>query len=188
MKRVLVPLAPGCEDMEAVTIIDILRRAEIEVVAAGLSEGGVTGSRGVTFIPDALLADVADQEFDMVALPGGIPGADNLAADAVLESVIRRHEEQDRFIAAVCAAPKVLARHGVLSGKHATAFPGVLEQEAHPQISSQAVVRDGNVITSRAAGTAMDFALTLVESLEGTEKRKAVEAGLVRTVNDPAAT
>lgn len=180
MSRVLVPLAQGCEDMEAVTIVDILRRGGIEVVTAGLQPGPVTGSRGVRFVPDTSLAEVSDETFDLIALPGGIPGADHLAADARLADMIRRHHGQERYLAAVCAAPKVLARAGVLRNRRATAFPGVLAAEQHEDISEEAVVIDGQVVTSRAAGTAMDFALKLVEVLEGESRRHEVEKGLVR--------
>jgi 4-methyl-5(b-hydroxyethyl)-thiazole monophosphate biosynthesis len=116
----------------------------------------------------------------MVALPGGLPGADHLAADRRLVDLLRSMHEQGRFVGAVCAAPKVLARSGILQGRKATAYPGVLEAEGHPLISGETVTRDGTVITSRAAGTAMDFALELVQALAGREARDAVENGLVR--------
>jgi 4-methyl-5(b-hydroxyethyl)-thiazole monophosphate biosynthesis len=180
MSRVLVPLAAGCEEMEAVTIIDILRRAGIEVVAAGLEEGPVTGSRGTRILPDMTLDDALHSEFDMVVLPGGLPGSDHLAADQRLTRLLKRMNESGRFVGAVCAAPKVLARCGILKGRKATAFPGVLQAESHPDISSDPVTRDGTVITSRSAGTAMDFALALTEILAGRETRDEVEAGLAR--------
>lgn len=180
MSRVLVPLADGCEELEAVTIIDLLRRAGIEVVAAGLGTGAVTASRGVRIVPDMTLDEALQQEFDMVALPGGLPGADHLAADRRLTDLLRQMNESGRFVGAVCAAPKVLARSGVLRGRTATGYPGVLQQEGHPDISTDAVLRDGTVITSRAAGTAMDFALELIEALAGRPTRDKVEQALVR--------
>jgi 4-methyl-5(b-hydroxyethyl)-thiazole monophosphate biosynthesis len=175
MSRVLVPLAEGCEDLETVTIIDLLRRADIEVVAAGLAAGPVTGSRGVRMLPDMTL------DYDMVALPGGLPGSDHLAADGRITDLLRRMNESGRFVGAVCAAPKVLSRAGVLDGLRATAYPGVLQAESHPDITGDAVTRDGTVITSRSAGTAMDFALEIIEALEGRETRDGVEASLVRS-------
>lgn len=181
MTRVLVPLAQGCEELEAITIIDLLRRAGIEVVAASLDDGPVTASRGVRILPDMSLDEALRLEYDMVALPGGLPGADHLAADDRLTALLRRMNESGRFVGAVCAAPKVLARCGILEEKTATAFPGILEAEAHPLISGDAVTRDGSVITSRAAGTAMDFALELIEALAGRQTRAEVENGLVRT-------
>ena len=180
MTRVLVPLAEGCEDLETVTIIDLLRRAGIEVIAAGLAEGPVTASRGVRMLPDMTLDEALQLEFDMVALPGGLPGSDHLAADGRITELLRRMNESGRFVGAVCAAPKVLVRAGVLKGLKATAYPGVLQAEAHPDITGEAVTRDGTVITSRSAGTAMDFALEIVETLVGRETRDEVEASLVR--------
>jgi 4-methyl-5(b-hydroxyethyl)-thiazole monophosphate biosynthesis len=180
MKRVLVPLAEGCEELEAVTIVDLLRRGGIEVVVAGLREGTVTASRGVRIVPDMSLDEALKLDYDMVALPGGLPGADHLAADRRLTDLLRRMNESGRFVGAVCAAPRVLARSGLLRGRTATAYPGILQQEGHPDISGDAVIRDGTVITSRAAGTAMDFALALIEALAGRETRDRVERGLVR--------
>jgi 4-methyl-5(b-hydroxyethyl)-thiazole monophosphate biosynthesis len=179
-KRVLVPLASGCEELEAVTIIDLLRRAGIEVVVAGLDQGVVTASRGVRLVPDTTLDEALQQEYDMIALPGGLPGSDRLAADPRIIEVLQKMHESGRFVGAVCAAPKVLARSGVLNGKTATAYPGVLQAEQHPMISGDAVTRDGRVITSRSAGTVMDFALELIEALSGTETRVTVEASLKR--------
>jgi 4-methyl-5(b-hydroxyethyl)-thiazole monophosphate biosynthesis len=180
VSRVLVPLADGCEELEAVTIIDLLRRAGIEVVVAGLNEGPVTASRGVKLVPDTTLEQALELEFDMVALPGGQPGSDRLAGDERLAGLLRRMHAAGRLIGAVCAAPKVLARCGVLDGRSATGYPGVLQQEGHPAITGDAVTRDGSVITSRAAGTAMDFALELVQALNGPGARQEVEKGLVR--------
>jgi 4-methyl-5(b-hydroxyethyl)-thiazole monophosphate biosynthesis len=179
-KRVLVPLAPGCEELEAVTIIDLLRRAGIEVVVAGLVDGVITASRGVRLLPDLSLTEALGQEFDMIVLPGGLPGSDHLAADQRITDVLRKMNESGRFIGAVCAAPKVLVRSGILNGKMATAYPGVLQAEGHQAISGDAVIRDGRVITSRSAGTAMDFALELIAALCGGKVRQKVEHSLAR--------
>jgi 4-methyl-5(b-hydroxyethyl)-thiazole monophosphate biosynthesis len=182
MARVLVPLAQGCEELEAVTIVDLLRRAGIEVVTAGLDEGLVKCSRGVVLLPDAVLDEVLEQAFDMIVLPGGLPGADHLDQDPRIQRLVRSMAEQGLYTAAICAAPKVLASAGVLDGRQATSYPGVLQADALPatRVLEQAVVHDGYVITSRGPGTAMDFALTLIEILEGREKRLAVEGPLVR--------
>lgn len=180
-KRVLVPLAPGCEELEAVTIIDLLRRADIEVVVAGLEAGPVTASRGVRILPDLTLEKALEQDYDMIALPGGLPGSDHLAKDERITAALRRMNQADRFVAAVCAAPKVLARSGILDGKTATAYPGVLQAENHPAITGDAVTRDGRVITSRSAGTVMDFALELITALVGPEKSREVELSLERS-------
>ncbi len=182
MARVLVPLAAGCEELEAVTVIDLLRRADIEVVTAGLDEGPVRASRGTVLVPDARLDEVLGDGFDMVVLPGGLPGADHLAADTRVIDLVRKMASGGRQVAAICAAPKVLARAGVLDGKRATGFPGVLAQEDRPEVTvvDEPVVVDGNVTTSRGPGTAMDFALRLIETLAGKAKRDEVEAALQR--------
>ena len=180
MTRVLVPLADGCEELEAVTIIDLLRRAGIEVVAAGLHDGPVTASRGVRILPDMSLDEALEGDYDMVALPGGLSGSDTLAADERVNSILKRMNESGRFVGAVCAAPKVLVRIGILDGKQATAYPGVLQAELHPNISGNAVTLDGHVITSRSAGTVMDFALAIIEALEGRDLRDEVEQSLAR--------
>jgi protein deglycase len=182
MARVLVPLAQGCEELEAVTIIDLLRRAEIEVVTAGLDERPVTASRGVVLIPDSIIDEIIDDEFDMIVLPGGLPGADHLDKDSRIQALLKRQAQRGGYTAAICAAPKVLANAGLLNGKQATGYPGVLDKMGLSDVNllTQAVVCDDKVITSRGPGTAMDFALELIEKLAGAEKREQVEAPLMR--------
>jgi 4-methyl-5(b-hydroxyethyl)-thiazole monophosphate biosynthesis len=180
MKTVLVPLANGSEELEAVTVLNILRRAGIEAVSASLDGHPIRGSRGTMLIPDTSLDEALKLNFDMVVLPGGQPGTNNLKADARIIKLVQRMAADDRYVSAICAAPSVLASAGLLDGKRATSFPGSLD--AFPKVSRQpqAVVEDGKLITSRGPGTAMDFALTLVERLAGKAKRDEVEAGLVR--------
>ncbi|TNG01855.1 MAG: DJ-1/PfpI family protein [Gammaproteobacteria bacterium] len=181
MANVLVPLAQGCEELEAVTVIDLLRRAGIEVTTAGLTEGPVTAKRGVVLHPDTTLDEALTKEYDMLVLPGGLPGATNLEQDDRIRDLLIKLSNSDKFTAAICAAPKVLASAGLLEGKKATCFPGILNQEQIPGLDiEQPVVQDGKVVTSRGAGTAMDFALTLIENLAGKSKRDEVEAGLAR--------
>lgn len=181
MSKVLVPLAEGCEELEAVTIIDLLRRAGIEVVVAGLQSGTVTASGGVVLQPDTTLDTALEQEYDMVVLPGGGPGSDRLNKDDRIRDLLRHMANSKKFTAAICAAPKVLVNAGVLNDKTATCYPGVMDSQTLPGLDTkQAVVQDGKVITSRGPGTAMDFALTLIENLVGKAKRDEVEAGLVR--------
>lgn len=182
MARVLVPLAPGCEELEAVTIIDLLRRARIEVVTAGLQSGPVTGSRNTVLVPDTTLDDALRRDFDMVVLPGGQPGARNLGNDPRIIALLRRMAQQQKFTAAICAAPAVLAEAGVLEGKRATAYPGALDPARYPavKLESLAVVTDGKVVTSRGPGTAMDFALELIELLTDAKTRTQVETALER--------
>lgn len=185
MANVLVPLAPGCEELEAVTIIDLLRRAGIEVITAGLQPGTVRGSRGTVLVPDATLDDALDRDYDMVVLPGGQPGARNLEHDPRIASLLRRMAQENKYTAAICAAPKVLAAAGLLDGKRATAYPGTLDPAHYPRVRLEqlAVVADGKVVTSRGPGTAMDFALELIELLAGADARTKVEDGLERPVH-----
>lgn len=182
MYRVLVPLAQGCEELEAVTIIDLLRRAKIEVVTAGLNDEPVVASRGVRLIPDISIDDAIDQNFDMIVLPGGLPGAEHLDNDPRIKSLLKKMANDEKYTAAICAAPKVLANAGILSNKKATSYPGFLENLDLPDtdLKTDPVVIDGNVITSRGPGTAMDFALALIETLAGKDKRDEVEKALVR--------
>lgn len=180
MPTVLVPLAQGCEELEAVTIIDLLRRAEVKVVTAGLEAGPVTASRGVVLLPDVTLDAVLEQDFDMIVLPGGLAGAQRLEQDPRIIRLLQQMADKGKYTAAICAAPKVLATAGLLQGRAATAYPGILDKLSDLKLSSAAVVEDGTVITSRGPGTAMDFALTLITLLCGREKRNTVEAALQR--------
>lgn len=183
MASVLIPIADGSEELEAVTLIDLLRRADIEVVVAGLKDGPVRCSRGTVLLPDASLDDVLARDFDMIVLPGGLPGADHLDQDPRIHSLLKRMADAGRYTAAICAAPKVLANAGLLDGKQATSFPGVIDGMglATTRVVALPVVCDGLVITSRGPGTAMDFALTLIETLAGADRRQAVEGPLQRT-------
>ena len=181
MAKVLVPLAEGCEELEAVTIIDLLRRAGIEVVVAGVTPGIIRASRGTLLVPDMALDAALQDRYDMVALPGGMPGAEHLRTHERLQALLRETAGQGGYTAAICAAPMALAQAGVLAGKRATSFPGVLDKmDFGGTYSTDPVVRDGKVITSRGPGTAMDFALELVEVLAGKPKRDEVEAALQR--------
>jgi len=183
MASVLVPLAPGCEELEAITIIDLLRRAGVEVVAAGLSEGPVTASRGSVLLPDTTLDVALQRDYDMVVLPGGQPGANNLEADPRIGKLLQDMSGAGKYTAAICAAPKVLAAAGLLQDRQATGFPGVLDAMDVPgmHLRTDAVVTDGKIVTSRGPGTAMDFSLHLIELLMGHAKRDEVEAALQRS-------
>jgi 4-methyl-5(b-hydroxyethyl)-thiazole monophosphate biosynthesis len=180
MKRVLVPLAEGFEEIEAVTIIDILRRAGIEVEVASLAGSTVTGSHGIRLAADTPLAALVEQDFDMIALPGGMPGAEHLKNDPRIAEFLRRLHARGRPVAAICAAPMVLAAAGVLGGRRATSYPGFLADAADTAVVGDAVVVDRDVITSRGPGTALDFALALVEELLGAAAREAIESRLER--------
>ncbi len=183
MSTVLIPLAEGFEELEAVTVIDLLRRAGVAVVTAGLQAGSITASRGVVILPDATLDAVLSQDFDMIVLPGGLPGAHHLRDDLRVQAILKRHAAAGAYTAAICAAPVALAQAGLLVGKTATSYPGFVEKLTIADFthSTEAVVVDGKIVTSRGPGTAMDFALTLIELLCGKAQRDQVEAGLVRT-------
>lgn len=182
MPSVLVPLAQGCEELEAVTITNLLTRAGIKVVTAGLDDKPVRAARGITIIADVQISEVAEQTFDMIALPGGQPGSDNLRDNATLQSMLKRHAADNKYLAAICAAPSVLAYLGLLENKRATSYPGVLDAATltSTQLKNTAIEVDGKIITSRGPGTAMDFALQLIELLIDKDARQQVEKGLVR--------
>lgn len=183
MPSVIIPLAEGCEELEAVTLIDLLRRADITVITASLGQTAVTASRGVHLTADTTLDNVIYDEFDMIILPGGLPGSTYLNEDARIHALLKRLHQSNKAIAAICAAPLVLATAGLLDGKRASCYPGVLNSNDWPTISicDDAVVVDGKVLTSKGPGTAMDFALTIIEYLTDKATRNNVEAGLVRS-------
>lgn len=180
--RVLVPIADGSEELEAVTIIDVLRRADIHVTVASLTGEIVTASRGVRLQPDTDLDSALTDDYDMVVLPGGAKGADRFEADHRIRDLLLKMANSGKFTAAICAAPRVLAAAGLLENRTATSYPGVLDVESIKgmRLSDAPVVQDGRVITSRGPGTAMDFALELVEQLTDTARRREVERGLQR--------
>jgi len=181
-KSALVIVANGSEELEAVTVIDLLRRAQISVTVASLDGNQVTCSRSVKLIPDTSLQDVMQQDFDLIVLPGGLPGADHLADDERVIALLQQQAKQQRLTAAICAAPKVLVKAGVVKDKTITGYPGAITFSENDQVTltEQAVCEDGLVVTSRGPGTAMDFALTLIERLYGKEARDAVELPLKR--------
>jgi protein deglycase len=176
MSRVLVPLAEGFEEIEAITVVDLLRRAGIEVHTAALAGRQVTGSHGITVTSDRLLEHARASDYDMIVLPGGLPGAEHLKADARVISLLREFAAAGRYTAAICAAPGVLAHAGLLADRAATSFPGFLtpDSAAGLRLRDDPVVIDGKVATSRGPGTAMEFGLALIELLEGAEARRQV--------------
>ena len=180
MKTALILFSEGSEELETVTVVNILRRAGVTVTLAGLSAGVLRGSRGIMLTPDTTLDEALPHSYDILVLPGGQPGSDHMKADARVLQLVQQMNAQDKYVAAICAAPSVLAATGLLDGKRATCYPGALD--AFPQVLQQhaALVEDCKLITSRGPGTAMDFALFLVERLVGHAKRLDVEAELQR--------
>lgn len=179
-KTVLVPMADGTEELEAVAIIDVLRRAEAEVTVASVTGSKhITASRGMILVADALLEDCLDREYDLIVLPGGVPGADNFRDSKDLITLLKRQVESERLYGAICASPAVvLEHHGLLHGRRATAHPSIVKELSNQDAVDQSVVVDGNCVTSQGAGTAVDFALALVEQLFGQEKQIEVATGM----------
>lgn len=180
--HILVPLAQGCEELEAVTITDLLTRAGFKVVTAGLDDQPVTASRGMVLIPGTTMDKVMAETFDLMVLPGGLPGADYLRQDKQVQAKLKEMSEQGKLIGAICAAPMALAEAGLLENKSVTSFPGSLDKfkVAGMNYLNDPVVIDGKVVTSQGPGTAMDFSLTLIELLAGKDRRDQVEGQLRR--------
>lgn len=183
MKKVLVPLAPGFEEVEAVTVIDILRRAGIEVTVAGVVEGEIEGRNRIRIRPDASLDSAMGREFDMIVLPGGAGGTEHLKKDERVRQLLQDMAAKGKYISAICAAPTVLSAAGLLQGKNVTSHPSVQEdlKEGSDGVKyhEDRIVVDGNVATSRSPGTAMEFAMKLVEILEGPAKVEEVNRGVL---------
>lgn len=182
MSRVLVPLARGFEEIEAVCIIDVLRRATVEVVVAGLQDSGdVEGAHGITLRTDACLADLAPENFDMLVLPGGEPGTTHLAASKTLRDWLRAFVAADKPLAAICAAPRLLAAEGLLRQTAATSHPSVeaVLREAGAVYQLESVVRAGRIVTSRGPGTALEFSLELLAVLGMSDQAEELRVAML---------
>ena len=190
-KTALIPIANGSEEIEVVTMIDVLRRAGIEVTVASVSDGDdcqITGSHGIKLVADCPIADCSKSDFDLIAVPGGLPGAEHLAASETLDELLRKQAKAGKFYGAICAAPLlVLGSKGLLENRTATGHPRFLPATEAKEVDSESrVVVDGNCITSQGPGTAIDFALELVEQLCGVVKREEVGSPLVLTTSAAA--
>lgn len=166
MSKVLIPLASGFEEVEAVTNIDVLRRASIEVVTISLNSLDVKGDHGIPIIADQRIDQINIDDFDAIVLPGGMPGAGNLRDSPKILEFVRKIYNKDGLVAAVCAAPIVLEEAGILKGNKATSYPGFSDEMPSSEYLEKRVVKDGNIITARGPGVAMGFALTIVEYLK----------------------
>jgi 4-methyl-5(b-hydroxyethyl)-thiazole monophosphate biosynthesis len=179
-KKVLVPIADGTEEIEAVAIIDVLRRAGAEVTVASVDRLQVTASRGVRLVADRLISECREVPYDLIALPGGMPGAEHLRDSRELEEILKQHVGKGRWYAAICASPAVvLGHHGLLRGRRATCHPNFVDQLENRDAVESRVVIDGRCITSRAPGTAIELALKIVEVLYGEEKAREVAKPMV---------
>jgi len=180
MTRALVPLADGVEEMEAVIIIDTLRRSGWEVTAAAVDNADtVTGSRRVGLIPDASWADIAPAAFDCLLVPGGAGGAERLMSDVRLLAAIGDFAEAGKVVGAVCAGPLVLQKAGVLANRKATCHPAVKDSLVVTPWLPDRVAVDENIITSQAPGTTFEFALAIIEKIDGKQQAEDVAAGLI---------
>lgn len=183
MPSVLVPVADGTEEMEAITIIDCLRRAGVDVTVASVMDSPqVTAANGTRIVADCMIADCTGQFFDMITLPGGIPGADHLAASDELKQLLVTQQQADNWVTAICASPAVvLGAHGLTDGKNATCYPGFESglSDGGATVQEEKVVIDGKLITSRGPATALPFALELITQLCGAEKSQEIASGLL---------
>lgn len=174
---VLVPLADGFEEIEALATVDVLRRAGLDVVTAGIPSTIIQGSRNIKVVADKRLEDVNFDEFDALVLPGGNPGYVNLGKSNTIMEAIKKFDSEKKLIAAICMAPTVLAKAGILEDRMATVYPGGERELPRPRDGR--VVVDGNIITSQGPGTAIEFALKIVEILLGPEKSDEIKRQLV---------
>lgn len=180
MKKTAILFAEGYEEVEALTVVDLLRRAQIgcDIVAIG-NPDQTTGSHGITVRADKAFSETNFEEYDGVILPGGMPGTRNLAADEKVLKLLQRFHAAGKLTAAICAAPTVLAKAGLLEGKNAVCYPGMEAQLTGARAGSVPVAADGTVITSRGIGTAIPFALALVEYFNGAKQAEALAAEIV---------
>ena len=179
MKKVILFFADGTEEIEALTALDLLRRAGADVVLAGVGGREVTGSHGIRITADIDASDITSFDYDMVVVPGGMPGTLNMDGSEIVDKALRATSEKGGFITAICAAPLVLGKRGYLKNKRAICYPGFESYLEGAVLSDTRVCRDGNVITAAGAGVALEFALTLIGALYGEEKEKQIRASVL---------
>ena len=178
-RRVLVPIADGTEEIEAVCLDDILRRSGASVTVASVDTLEATASRGVRLVADRPIADCVEETYDLIALPGGMPGAEHLRDSGDLEALLKRQQREGGLYAAICAAPVVVLQyHGLLAGRQATCHPGFVDRLQNADAVDKRVVVDGPCVTSRAPGTSVEFALKLVGLLYDDQ----IEREIARTI------
>lgn len=180
MKKAMMLFAEGFETVEALMVVDILRRGGVEVTMASITEEErVTSAQNVTVEMDATMGELDLEEYDAVILPGGMPGTVHLGESGAVKKTVLAMNEAGKIVAAICAAPGVLGRHGLLQGKNACSYP---DHEVHltgARVSREPVVVDGNIVTSRGLGTAMEFGFQLLQMLEGKEKEEQIKAAII---------
>ena len=173
-------LANGFEEIEALSPLDVLKRAGVNVVTVGVTGKTAVGSHGVAVVCDKTAEELDENDdFDMIILPGGMPGASNLDKNAIVDKFLYAAAKKDKFICAICAAPFVLGVRGLLKGKNATCYPGFESKLDGAVVQNAGVVRDGKIITARAMGSALDFALCLTEALVGKEITEKIRSSIL---------
>jgi protein deglycase len=182
MKKVVVVIAPGFEEIETITCVDILRRSGARLTMAGIENGIMEGSRGVNILADCSLDEVDPSEFDMIVLPGGQPGTTHLQNDPRVIRMVCAMNSSGKTIAAICAAPLVLQTAGILKGRRVTSHPSVRDQLNDVEYSENRVEVDGHIVTSQSPGTAMEFAMKLIEILFGTDRVAIVNKGVIANI------
>lgn len=180
MKTIAVHLATGFEEIEAITVIDVLRRAGLNVIVTSVTDDyQVVGAHQIPVKADKLFAEVDDQSVDMIVLPGGLPGAENLDRHEGLRSQLKNFDRAGKPIGAICAAPMVLGHLGLLEGKKAVCYPGFEKELQGAKVGSSSTVIDGKIVTGRGVGAALNFSLELVHMLEGKEKADKLAQGML---------
>ena len=184
MAKALVFLASGFEEIETVTVVDVLRRAGVDVTVAGLTPNVTEGKHGMRIVPDKSIDDVSVEDFDAFVVPGGNPGYKNLGKDPRVIDMVKKAFNSNKLVAAICAGPAVLSDAGVLEGKACTIYPGMDEEleAGGGKPKHDIVVVDGNIITSRGPATALPFALKLAEKLAGKQVAEAVSKKMLANI------
>jgi DJ-1 family protein len=180
MNKVVVFLANGCEEVEALTPIDVLRRGGVDVIGVSITDTKiVNGGHSISFMADEIFENVDFDTVNMVVLPGGLVGRNNLMAHKGVVDICKKFNEQGKYVTSICASPSVLGENGVLNNKNAICYPGFEDQLKGANIVDENVVEDGNIITSKGPGTAMEFSLKLLEVISGKEISEKVAEGML---------
>lgn len=180
MNKIAIFMADGCEEIEGLTVVDLLRRANIIIDMLSLNDTlTVTGSHNISFKADYLLHSTDLTKYDDIVLPGGMPGTTHLAKNDAVREALHSFFNSDRLVAAICAAPTVLGQEGLLNGKHAICYPGLEDRLTGALIQTESVVQDKNIITSRGMGTAIEFGLSIIAYFNGVEASEKIRNSIV---------
>lgn len=179
MSEVYIFLADGFEEIEGLTVVDLLRRAGIDITMVSITGSKeITGAHNIKVIADELFDETGYNNAKMLVLPGGMPGTTHLLEHKKLRELLLRHNSDNKMIAAICAAPSVLGMHGILEGKKATCYPGFEDKLIGAIYTNEKVVEDKNVITSKGLGTAIDFAASIIEQYQGKEAAERIKSSI----------